>query len=75
VQGLVVECDPEPRHGEVPKRFGWPGRMRRVAEVVDCWEGEAHRYFRLRGDDGGLYILRHDLRHDRWELHAYRESA
>jgi hypothetical protein len=75
LQGLVVECSAEPGRGEVPVRFGWPGRMRRVVEVLDCWEDESHRDFRLRGDDGGLYILRHELRRDQWELHAFRESG
>lgn len=72
--GLVVECDPEPRRGEVPVRFGWLGRMRSVAEVIDCWESEAHRDFRLRGDDGCVYILRHDLRSDHWELRFFRHG-
>jgi hypothetical protein len=27
-----------------------------------------HRYFKVRGDDTGTYILRHDARADRWEL-------
>jgi hypothetical protein len=74
VLDLVVECDPEPRRGEVPVRFGWPGRMRGVVEVLDWWEGEAQRDFRLRGDDGCLYILRHDLRRDLWELRFFRHG-
>jgi hypothetical protein len=74
VAGLVVECAPEPRRGEVPVRFGWLGRMRGVAEVLDWWESEAIRDFRLRGDDGCVYILRHDLRHDHWELRFFRDG-
>jgi hypothetical protein len=74
VPGLVVECDPEPRRGEVPVRFGWLGHMRSVAEVIDCWESETHRDFRLRGDDGCVYILRHDLRSGHWELRFFRHG-
>ena len=72
--GLVVECASEPRRGEVPVRFGWLGRMRGVAEVLDRWESEAMRDFRLRGDDGCVYILRHDLRRDHWELRFFRDG-
>jgi len=75
VAGLVVECAPEPRRGEVPVRFGWLGRMRGVAEVLDCWESDSHRDFRLRGDDGCVYLLRHDLRRGRWDLHFFRDAA
>jgi hypothetical protein len=57
---------------EIPLRFGWPGRLREVVERIDAWEGEDHRYFRVRADDGSVCILRHDLRDDRWELTFFR---
>jgi hypothetical protein len=68
---LLVDTLPG-RDGEVPVRFGWPGRMREVIERIDAWAGEDHRYFRVRADDGAVYILRHDLRADRWELTFFR---
>ena len=67
-----VETRPDPQ-GEQPDRFGWPGRLRRVEEILDAWEGDDHRYFRVRADDGATYILRHDLSRDRWELTFFRE--
>ena len=39
-----------------------------VREVVDRWLAPDHRYFKLRGDDGALYLVRHDLNALRWEL-------
>jgi len=57
---------------EIPLRFGWSGRLREVVERIDAWEGEDHRYFRVRADDGSVCILRHDLRDDRWELTFFR---
>jgi hypothetical protein len=57
---------------DIPLRFGWPGRLREVVERIDAWEGEDHRYFRVRADDGAVCILRHDLREDRWELTLFR---
>lgn len=74
VAAFTVETRSDPR-GERPDRFGWPGRMRRVAEVLDGWEGEGHRYFRLRADDGGIYILRHDLSLDNWQITFFQRGA
>jgi hypothetical protein len=39
-----------------------------VEEVIDTWHGPDHRYFKLRGDDGQLYIIRHDTTTATWEL-------
>ena len=75
MEDFLVECRSEPRLGEVPVRFGWPGRMREVAEILDCWAGEDHHYFRLRTEDGSVFILRHDLAGDRWQIHFFSESA
>jgi hypothetical protein len=74
VTEFVVECRSESGAGPVPARFGWPGRMRRVAEILDAWEGDDHRYFRLRDDDDAIYILRHDRRTGAWEIHFFREE-
>lgn len=70
-----VETRSEPRGGRVPVRFGWPGRMREVVEQLDTWEGEDHRYFRVRADDQSLYILRYDLNADCWRLYFFREDS
>lgn len=72
---LIVECRTDRRQGRVPARFGWSGRMREVAEILDSWEGGDHRYFRVRGGDGGVYILRHDVLADRWRIHHFESSA
>jgi hypothetical protein len=70
-----VETRSEPRRGQVLVRFGWPGQLREVVEQLDTWEGEDHRYFRVRADDGAVYILRYDLNADRWQLHFFREGS
>ena len=61
--------------GEHPRRFTWEGRNVEVAEVVDRWyEGgvDPRRpivdYFRVRGDDGETYLLRHSRKADAWYL-------
>jgi hypothetical protein len=74
VADFVVECRSESRGSAVPVRFGRPGRMREVVDVLDRWEGEDHRYFRVRSDDGSTYILRQDLADASWRLHFYRRD-
>src|SRR5581483_6436674 len=53
---------------ELPARFYLGERAVRVVEVIDRWLGSDHRYFKVQGDDGDLYILRHDRLDAHWEL-------
>jgi len=39
-----------------------------VIEVVDRWLDPDHRYFKVRGDDKGIYILRYSTSEDAWEM-------
>jgi hypothetical protein len=39
-----------------------------VQEVLDRWLAPDHRYFKVRGSDGDLYILRHDPHANQWAL-------
>ena len=66
-----VEC--EPGHlGEKPKRFRLNSRDVEIVENLDQWLGPDYRYFKVRGDDGNLYILRHDEGRDAWELTMFQ---
>jgi len=51
-----------------PRRLFIGGREVAVTEVIDRWLDPKHRYFKLRGDDGGIYLIRQDTVNDRWEL-------
>jgi hypothetical protein len=68
---LVVDALAWP---DEPRSFSIGGRRVGVAEVIDRWLGVDHRYFKLRGDDGAVYIVRHDERRDSWELAVYDRS-
>jgi hypothetical protein len=73
---LVVESRPDPDRGRVPVRFGTPGaRFEEVEELLDCWPGEDHRYFRVRVRGGSEFVLRHDLTTDGWRVDAFRRDA
>lgn len=65
---LRVECYAGNRGEETPRRFHLGSRTVEVEEVIDQWIGPTHRYFKVKGDDKGIYILRHDEHDNSWEL-------
>lgn len=69
---LKVECYAGYRGEETPRWFELEDRRVEVVEVIDRWYGQDHRYFKLRGDDGVVYLVRHDESADRWELKSLR---
>ncbi len=71
---IQVDCHAGYRGEETPRRLDLDGRRIEVVEVVDRWLGQDHRYFKVRGDDGAVYLLRHDEPADRWELKAYERE-
>lgn len=70
-----VECYAGHRGEQEPRRLFVGERGIEVEEILDRWLAPDHRYFKLRGDDGGIYILRHDGVQDRWELAVYERGA
>jgi hypothetical protein len=66
--GIRVECYAGYRGDEEPRRVWFGERPVEIAEIVDRWLAPEHRYFKVRGRDAGIYILRHDTRTDQWEL-------
>lgn len=66
-----VECYAGHRADTEPLAFHLGQRKVTVSEILDRWLDPTHRYFKLRGDDGGIYLLRHDTVADRWELTLY----
>jgi hypothetical protein len=68
---IRVECYAGHRAEQEPVRFFIGARAVEVMQVLDRWLDPEHRYFKVAGDDGGTYILRHDVPGDRWELTLY----
>jgi hypothetical protein len=68
---VQVQCYAGYRGEETPLRFHLGARCVEVDEVLDRWLAPDHRYFKVRGDDGGIYILRHDEADATWELRVY----
>lgn len=65
---IHVECYSGYRADESPKRFTINNNKIEVIEVIDRWLAPDHRYFKIKGDDNCIYIIRHDEITDRWEL-------
>ena len=53
-------------------RAGRGVRKYQVAAVLDRWYGPGYECFKVRADDGNLYVLRHELGEDTWRLDAFR---
>jgi hypothetical protein len=71
---IDVECYAGYRAEETPRAVLLGERRVEVIDVVDRWLAPDHRYFKLRGDDGALYIIRYDSERDEWELTVYSRA-
>jgi hypothetical protein len=67
-----VERDAGDVNGGKLKCFRLDGRTVEVIENLDRWYGSDYAYFKVRGDDGNLYILRLDDADDAWELTMFQ---
>ena len=70
---LRVECYAGYKGDERPVRFHSGERSYNVVEMLDQWYGPGESFFKVRADDGNLYILRHNTDEDSWELAAFRQ--
>ena len=68
-----VECYAGYRGEETPRVFFLGDRRVEVAAVLDSWLAPDHRYFKVQGEDGGLYILRHDVDSGEWEITVFEQ--
>ena len=69
---IRVTCYAGYRGEETPRLIVMGDQRIEVASVQDRWLAPDHRYFKLIGKDGGLYIIRHDPNRDIWELTFYK---
>ncbi len=62
---------------ERPRRFRLDKHEYIVTEVLDQWYAPEHVFFKIRADDGNLYILRHEtaVPDGGWDLVSFRERG
>lgn len=65
---IQVECYAGYQGEETPQRLRLDHRAVEVIEVIDRWLAPGDRYFKIKGDDGATYILRHDVGSGDWQL-------
>jgi hypothetical protein len=72
-----VECYPGRKADERPVRFRLDVHSYMVQEVLDRWYEPEHVFFKIRADDGNLYILRHQTSvpdGKKWDLVSFRTT-
>lgn len=72
---IKVECYAGHQSEELPRCFYLGQHKICVEEIIDRWLAPDHRYFKLKGDDNGIYILRHDAVKDFWELTMFNRGG
>jgi hypothetical protein len=76
-QAMRIDVEHYVGHGGVPMpgvlHFGV--RSIRVIETLDQWYGSDHRYVKVRGHDGALYIVKFDEVRADWELTLFERRT
>ena len=72
---IQVECYAGYQSEETPRSFYFGKHKIHVEEIIDRWLAPDHRYFKLRGDDDGIYIIRYDVAKDFWELTMFNRGG
>jgi hypothetical protein len=69
---VQVESVADHRAIETPRRFHFDQRKVEIVENSDQWHGVDYRYFKVKGDDGNVYILRFDEHSSEWVLTMFQ---
>jgi hypothetical protein len=73
---LNVECYSGRKADERPVRFWLEGRQYVVETVVDQWYDPESIFYKVRAEDGNLYILRQETStpNGTWDLVSFRQT-
>lgn len=72
---IEVRCYAGYRGYERPEMFVIGGRTIEVVQILDRWYDPDHSWFKVRGDDGNMYILRYNQQNDSWELSFFKSGC
>jgi uncharacterized protein (UPF0128 family) len=74
---VPVECYSGRKAEERPVRFRVDGHEYVVEEVLDQWYEPEDVFFKVRADDGNVYVLRHrtSVPDGEWDLVSFRKSG
>jgi hypothetical protein len=71
---VQVESDAGDSGIEKLTRIRLDGRIVEIVETIDRWPGPDYCYFKVKGSDGNVYILRLDEAHGTWELTMFQSQ-
>lgn len=74
---LKVECYSGHKADERPVRFRLEGKQYVVQAVLDQWYDPESIFYKVRADDGNLYILRQQMSvpDGAWDLVSFRKGS
>jgi hypothetical protein len=72
---IQVSCYAGHRGEQEPRQLDFDGRQVVVTDVLDRWLEPTYRYFKVRGEDGATYIVRHDEPTDAWTLTLFDRAG
>ena len=72
---LRVECYAGYRGEETPRALVIADGRVVVDEILDRWLAPDHRYFKVKGDDGDVYLVRQDTASGAWELTMFERGT
>lgn len=72
---LEVDCYSGRKADERPVGFRLDKRDYRVAEVLDQWYGPDDAFYKVRSQDGNVYILRQQTSDRSWHLAAFQQPT
>jgi hypothetical protein len=73
---LSVECYSGRKADERPVRFRLDEKQYQVEAVLDQWYDLEHIFYKVRADDGNVYILRQQTStpEGTWDLISFRQT-
>jgi hypothetical protein len=74
---LAAPCRNDREEGnreETPRTLILGDRRISIVEILDRWLAPDHRYFKVTGQGGDLYILRQDAASGAWELTLFQRG-
>jgi hypothetical protein len=65
-----VQCYAGRKADERPVRFRIGELDHMVEDVIEQWYGPDETFYRVRADDGNVYLLRHNTSADIWRMES-----
>ena len=72
---IDVECYAGYKGEQTPRAIVLGDRQIAVVDVIDQWLAPDHRYFKVRGEDGDIYLVRQDVVSGEWTLTLFQRGS